>query len=138
MFQKHTCRFTRENTYQNKIASCFIKLTSKTPDKIHGKRTCHSSQLEKDVKTRTKSSFRIVPSSLSYRFLDNYRTKLPSQKLCKAEICKKLEKLHIKQVTDERAQNATPVEETPCNHSKRDPCTLRRRSKCDPCRGNAV
>ena len=110
----------------------------KTLDKIHGTRTCHSSQLEKDVKTLTKSSFRIVPSSRSYRFLDNYHTKLPSQKLCKAEIYKKLKKLYIKQMTDERAQNATPVKETLCNHSKRDPCTLRRCSKCDPCRGNGV
>ena len=93
----------------------------KTLEKIHAKRTCHSSHHEKGVKTRTKSSSRFVPSAISYRILENSRTKRPSQKLCEAEICKKLEKLHKKPATDQRAQNATPVEETPCNHSMSAP-----------------
>ena len=47
-------------------------------------------------------------------------------------MCKQLEKLHIKQVTDERAQNATPVEETPCNHSMGDPPNATRALKMRP------
>ena len=98
----------------------------------------HMPQQPPRKRCKNSNKIRIVPSSLSYRFLDNYRTKLPSQKLCKAEIYKKFKQSTYKTKTDERAQNATPVEETPCNHSKRDLCTLRRRSKCDLCRGNAV
>ena len=81
----------------------------------------HSSHLEKCVKTRTKSSFRIVHPAVSYRFLENSRTKRPSHKHCEAEICKKLNKIHKKLATDQCAQNATPVEET-----------LRKRSNATP------
>ena len=81
----------------------------------------HSSHLEKCVKTVTKSSSRIVHSAVSYRFLENSRTKRPSHKHCEAEICKKLHKIHKKLATDQCAQNATPVEET-----------LRKRSNATP------
>ena len=86
----------------------------------------------KRCKNRTKSSSRFVPSAISYRMLEKSRTKRPSQKLCEAEICKKLEQLHRKHARDERAQNATPVEETPCNHSMSDPPNATRALKMRP------
>ena len=44
------------------------------------------------------------------------------QKLSEVEIYQIFRKLHRRQTMAERAQNLTVAEETPCNHSKRDPC----------------
>ena len=132
MFRRHTCRSTQENTYKIRTRRNLSSDNQKTLEKIHAKRTCHSCHDEKCVKTRTTSSSRFVPSAINYRILENSYTKNPSQKICEAEICKKLEKLHRKRARDERGQNATPVEETPCNHSMSDPPSATQALKMRP------
>ena len=61
-------------------------------------------------------------------------TKRPSHKHCEGEIRKKLEKIHEKPATDQRAQNATPVEETPPRPQNATPVeeTLRKRLNATP------
>ena len=64
--------------------------------------------------------------------LENSHTKRPSHKLRETEICERFQEIHRKQATDEGAQNATPVEEMPCNHSKSDPLNATQALKMQP------
>ena len=77
--------------------------------------------------------------------LESSHTKRLSHKLCEGEICERLEEMHRKQATDEGAQNATPVRQTPdkrinatsveemlCNHSKSDPLNATQALKMRP------
>ena len=80
---------------------------------MHRKRIWHRSKLLNCQNTRTKQQCRIIILVAIYRFLKNSDTKRPSHKHCEGAKYKKLAKIHEEPATDQRAQNATPVEETP-------------------------
>ena len=84
--------------------------------------------------THTKQQYRIIILVAIYRFLKNSHTKRRSHKHCEGEKRKKLEKIHEKPATDQRAQNATPVEETPPRPQNATPVeeTLRKRLNATP------
>ena len=80
-----------------------------------------ASTSQKNLKKSNKIVIQICPFSTKLQIPQEFTYTTLPQKLREAEICKMLKKLHRKQATDQRAQNATPAEETPCNHSRRDP-----------------
>ena len=61
---------------------------------MHATRTWHYRNLDKAVKTRTKSLFIFTLLWSSYRFFENSHAKRPSHKQCEGEICKKVDKIH--------------------------------------------
>ena len=85
----------------------------------------------------TKQQSIIIILIAIYRFLENSHIKRPSHKHCEGEIRKKLEKIYGKPATDQRAQNATPVEETPLRPQNATPVEekLRKRLNATPVEG---
>ena len=119
---------------RNKISQTVRFGRSETPVKMHTKRVWNRSKLSNCENTRTKQQSRIIILVAIYRFLKNSHTKRPSHKHCEGEIRKKLEKICEKPATDQRAQNATPVEETPPRPQNATPVeeTLRKRLNATP------